>query len=132
MAEPGEGPTTRKVDAGDPAGDTSPEPSAERFEAVLHSISDGVMTVDREWRITCFNRAAEEITGYRRSEVLGRFCYEVLRSDLCPDACPIQHTLDTGRPISGLVVYISDVNDKKIPVSVSTALYRNQKGAQER
>ncbi len=119
---------TRKTGAGDQAGDAFPGPSSEHFEAVLHSISDGVMTVDREWRITCFNRAAEEITGYRRREVLGRFCYEVLRSDLCPDACPIQHTVETGRPVSGLVVYISDVNGKKIPVSVSTALYRDNEG----
>jgi len=32
-------------------------------DAILESISDGVFTVDLEWRITSFNRAAEEITG---------------------------------------------------------------------
>jgi PAS domain S-box-containing protein len=95
---------------------------------VVHSISDGVLTVDREWRITCFNRAAEEITGYERSEVMGRFCYEVLRSDLCRDACPIQHTLETGKPVSGLVVYISGRQEERIPVSVSTALFRDKEG----
>ena len=31
-------------------------------EAILESISDGVFTVDKDWRITSFNRAAEEIT----------------------------------------------------------------------
>lgn len=100
----------------------------ERFEAVVHSISDGVMTVDREWRITCFNRAAEEITGYRRSEVLGRLCYEVLRSDLCHEACPVRRTLETGKPVTGLVVYITDAEDRKVPVSVSTALFRDAQG----
>jgi PAS domain S-box-containing protein len=104
------------------------EPSPERFEAVVQSISDGVVTVDRQWRIACFNRAAEEITGYRRSEVLGRFCYEVLKSDLCQDACPIRRTLKTGTPVSGLVVYITDAHDRKVPVSVSTALYRDRQG----
>jgi len=104
------------------------EPSPERFEAVVQSISDGVVTVDRHWRITCFNRAAEEITGYRRSEVLGRFCYEVLKSDLCQDACPIRRTLETGTPVSSLVVYITDAHDQKVPVSVSTALYRDREG----
>ena len=103
-------------------------PSPERFEAVVHSISDGVLTVDREWRITCFNRAAEEITGYKRPDVLGRFCYEVLRSDLCRDACPIRRTLETGTPVSGLVVYITDSRDQQVPVSVSTALYRDREG----
>jgi PAS domain S-box-containing protein len=102
--------------------------SAERFEAVVQSISDGVLTVDREWRITCFNRAAEEITGYRRPDVLGRFCYDVLRSDLCLDACPIRHTLETGKPVAGLVVYITDAQDRRVSVSVSTALYRDPRG----
>lgn len=104
------------------------EPSPERFQAVVQSISDGVLTVDRNWRITCFNRASEEITGYRREEVLGRLCYEVLRSDLCKDACPLRHTLDTGRPVSGLVVYITDAEGQRVPVSVSTALYRDSQG----
>ena len=102
--------------------------SPERFEAVVQSISDGVLTVDREWRITCFNRAAEEITGYRRSEVLGRHCYEVLRSDLCQEACPLRHTLEEGKPVSGLVVYVTDAQDRRVPVSVSTALYRDREG----
>jgi len=104
------------------------ELSPERFEAVVQSISDGVMTVDRDWRITYFNRAAEEITGYSRSEVLGRYCHEVLRSDLCRDACPIRHTVETGKPVGGLVVYISDRNGDKCPVSVSTALFRDRDG----
>jgi PAS domain S-box-containing protein len=104
------------------------EASWERFEAVVQSISDGVLTVDREWRITCFNRAAEEITGYRRPDVLGRFCYEILRSDLCRDACPLQRTLESGLPVSGLVVYITDAQERRVPVSVSTALYRDRQG----
>ena len=115
-------------DAGDverlPPVDISPE----RFEAVVHSISDGVMTVDRCWRITCFNRAAEEITGYRRAQVLGRHCYEVLRSDLCQEACPVRHTVETGKPVAGLVVYLTDARDRKVPVSVSTALFRDTRG----
>lgn len=117
--EPGRGP-----DPGSDSGDPSPE----RFEAVVHSISDGVLTVDREWRITCFNRAAEEITGYRRADVLGRFCYEVLRSDLCRDACPLRRTLESGTPVSGLVVYITDSQERRVPVTVSTALYRDREG----
>jgi len=104
------------------------EPSLERFEAVIHSISDGVLTVDRRWRITCFNRAAEKITGYQRSEVMARPCYEVLRSDLCRDVCPIRYTVETGRPVTGLVVYITDKDDNRVPVSVSTAIYRNKLG----
>ena len=39
---------------------------------ILDSIADGVFTVDRNWRITSFNRAAEEITGVSRDEAIGQ------------------------------------------------------------
>ena len=103
-------------------------PSPERFEAVIHSISEGVFTVDREWCITCFNRAAEEITGIPRSEALGRRCYDVLRSNICKDACAIQYTIETGRPVVNLTAYLTDREGSQIPVSVSTALFRNKHG----
>lgn len=41
-------------------------------EAILESISDGVFTVDSDWRITTFNRAAEEITGTPRRRLSER------------------------------------------------------------
>ena len=104
------------------------ELSPERFEAVIHSVSDGVFTVDRKWRITCFNRAAEEITGIPRSEALGQRCNEVLKSNICKDACVIQYTIETGRPVVNLTVYLTDKQGLQIPVSVSTALFRNKKG----
>jgi PAS domain S-box-containing protein len=104
------------------------KPSPDRFEAVIHSISDGVFTVDSQWRITCFNRAAEEITGVSRSEALGRRCYEVIKSNICKDACVIQYTIDTGRPVVDLMIYFTDKQGLQIPVSVSTALFRNKKG----
>lgn len=37
-------------------------------EIILESISEGVFTVDHNWRIMTFNRAAEEITGTPRVE----------------------------------------------------------------
>ena len=52
-------------------------------EAILESISDGVFTVDEEWRITSFNRAGEEITGVNREEAIGQRCSEVFRSSIC-------------------------------------------------
>ncbi len=39
-------------------------------DLILDSIADGVFTVDKEFRITSFNRAAEEITKFSRDERL--------------------------------------------------------------
>jgi PAS domain-containing protein len=37
-------------------------------DVILESISEGVFTVDENWRITSFNRAAEQITGVARKQ----------------------------------------------------------------
>ncbi len=100
----------------------------ERFEAVLQSISDGVITVDSKWRITCFNNAAQRILGIPRIKALGRRCYEVLKADVCKGACPLQYTIEKGIPVAGLVVHFTNSEGLKVPVSISTALFRNKEG----
>lgn len=94
----------------------------------MESISDGVFTVDPEWRITSFNRAAEEITGVPRKEAIGRRCSEVFRSSMCGAACALQQTLKTGKPIIGKSGYIIDSDGNRIPISVSTAVLRGAAG----
>ncbi|MGD2121393.1 MAG: sigma 54-interacting transcriptional regulator [Gemmatimonadota bacterium] len=100
----------------------------DRFEAILSSISDGVFTVDTMGRITCFNRAAEVITGFSKEHALGRPCHTIFQSDVCQDACALKYTLDTGEPIVDLVVSIRSAGGEEIPVSISTALVRDSEG----
>jgi PAS domain S-box-containing protein len=97
-------------------------------ESILESISDGVFTVDQDWCITSFNRAAEEITGIRRTEAIGRRCAEVLRASLCEGACALQRTLESGRPIINQPCFIVDGSGRRIPISISTAILRNSDG----
>jgi two-component system response regulator HydG len=49
---------------------------------VFETVRDGLMIVDKDGNILFFNRAAEEITGYGKAEVLGKQC-TVLDSDTC-------------------------------------------------
>jgi PAS domain S-box-containing protein len=97
-------------------------------EAVLESISDGVFTVGLDWRITYFNRAAEEITGISRKEAIGRFCSEVFRSSMCEAECALRHTLKTGKPVIGKSGYMIDSAGARIPISVSTAVIKDAGG----
>ncbi len=97
-------------------------------EAILESISDGVFTVDPEWRITSFNRAAERITGVSREEAIGRRCAEVFRSSTCGPSCALQKTLRTGRPVIGRSTYIVVADGTRVPVSLSTAVLKDAKG----
>ncbi len=59
----------------------------EQEELVLNNISDGILAHDCERRIFFFNRAAEEITGYRRAEVLGQDCHEAMEGGFCEGLC---------------------------------------------
>ncbi|WP_147819457.1 sigma-54 interaction domain-containing protein [Salidesulfovibrio onnuriiensis] len=106
----------------------SHEPSCTQYQAILESISDGVFTVDLDWRITSFNRAAEEITGIPRHEALGKPCSEVFRSTMCNERCCLRETRRTGKPLVGRSGYIIDAAGNRIPISLSTAVLRNAQG----
>jgi len=97
-------------------------------DAILESISDGVFTVDLNWRINSFNRAAEVITGISRKDAIGRFCSEVFRSNMCETDCALRKTLKNGRPIIGRSGYIIDEDGGRIPISLSTAVLKNSSG----
>jgi hypothetical protein len=66
---------------------------------ILDSINEGVFTVDLDWRITAFNRAAERILGVSREHAVGKPCCEVFRASICENACAPRETLATGRPV---------------------------------
>jgi PAS domain S-box-containing protein len=95
--------------------------------AILESISDGVFTVDRDWRITSFNRAAEEITGIPRTEAIGRPCAEVFRSSMCEADCALRKTLEHGNAVINRTAFIVNADGARVPISVSTAVLRDDK-----
>ncbi len=102
--------------------------SPDRFEAILSSISEGVFTVDTSFRIACFNQAAERITGFKRSEVLGQNCREILQGAICKDACALKYTMETGEPVVELTTTIRDRDNQEIPVALSTAVLHDEAG----
>ncbi len=61
-------------------------------DPILDSINEGVFTVDHDWRITAFNRAAERITGVRKQDAVGRVCSDVFRASICEEACALRRT----------------------------------------
>jgi PAS domain S-box-containing protein len=104
------------------------KPCDERFEVVLNSTSDGVFAVDSDWRITCFNAAASRILGVDREEAMGSPCHEVFRSNICKEACALRYTMQTGKPVVNLLIYLRNARGQRVPVTISTALLKNQDG----
>jgi PAS domain S-box-containing protein len=100
----------------------------QHYELILDSLAEGVFTVDMNWRITSFNRAAERITGIERAQAMGRFCFEIFRADVCETGCMLRRTLETGTPISNTAVYVYRADKKKIPISIATTLLQDAEG----
>ncbi|MFZ3056486.1 MAG: sigma 54-interacting transcriptional regulator, partial [Smithella sp.] len=95
---------------------------------ILDSIADGVFTVNKDWQITSFNRAAEKITGVPKEEAIGQLCKDVLKADICEKSCCLRATMKTGEPIVNKKVQIIDADGHRFPISISTALLRDKKG----
>lgn len=102
--------------------------SSQSIEIILDSIADGVFTVDPQWRITSFNRAAETILGISKEEAIGRPCCEVFRSSICESRCALKETLETGKSIIDKKIYVVEVKGERIPISISTAILKDKKG----
>jgi len=114
------------------SGKSSPKKTSFQLQdeqsAILDSIADGVFTVDKDWRITTFNRAAEQITGVSRGEAVGQLCKDVLKADICEKKCCLRTTMKNGIPIINKKVHIIDAAGRRLPISISTALLRDKSG----
>ncbi|NLF68369.1 MAG: sigma 54-interacting transcriptional regulator [Candidatus Anammoximicrobium sp.] len=97
-------------------------------EVILDSIADGVFTVDEDWKITSFNRAAERITGVPRTQALGKKCFDVFQSSICQTNCALRDTIRSGRQWVDRRINVLNSQGEEIPVSISTSILRDEKG----
>jgi PAS domain S-box-containing protein len=70
------------------------EPSVEQILSnkenllrILDNLKEGIIAHDIQRRIFFFNQEAERITGYTRSEVLGKDCHEAFGAPFCGEYC---------------------------------------------
>jgi len=97
-------------------------------DVILDSISDGVFTVDDQWKITSFNHAAEKITGIDRQEAVGKNCSEVFKANICETECALKYTMKHGKSIINKKIFIIDTFGIKKTISISTALLKDKEG----
>jgi len=70
---------------------------------LLEASPDGVLVIDRDYRIINSNNSYLVTCGLERNAILGKFCYEVMGQSLTPcsdrDACcSVLETIKTGKP----------------------------------
>ncbi|MBW2053017.1 MAG: sigma 54-interacting transcriptional regulator [Deltaproteobacteria bacterium] len=71
-----------------------------KFEGILDSLNEGIIAHDIYRRITFFSKAAEEITGYKKEDVIGVDCYDAFGGAFCGGHCSFQES--PPRPIDHL------------------------------
>ncbi len=98
------------------------------IDLIFNSIADGIFTVDLDWKITSFNRAAEEITGISKEDAIGRTCREVLRASCCEQDCPLKEATETNKAVVNRIVSIIDAKGEARAISICAALLRDERG----
>ena len=104
------------------------EDSKTYTDLIIESIADGIFTVDLDWAITSFNKAAQDITGIAKEEALCGTCREVLRASCCETDCPLKEAMGSGNPVVNRIVSIIDTNGMKRSLSISAAPIRDADG----
>lgn len=97
-------------------------------ETILESITEGVFTIDRKWRIASFNKAASRITGVPKNEAIGRPCCEVFKASICERECALRQTMEGKPPIVAKQVFIVNAEGCRVPICISTAVLTDRDG----
>jgi PAS domain S-box-containing protein len=105
------------------------------YRAVLDGIATGAYVVDLNRTILLWNRAAEQIAGFYRQEVVGRCCADnlLMHCDengigLCYVACPLSETMHDGKPREA-DVFLRHKDGERVPVRVWATPLHDAHGA---
>jgi PAS domain S-box-containing protein len=99
-----------------------------RTDVILNSIAEGVITVDKEFKITFINAAAEQMTGFKKDDVIGKFCKGVFKSEFCFSNCPIAQVLKNGKSVFDLDTFINCSNLQVLPIRLNAAVLKDENG----
>lgn len=95
-------------------------------EEILNSLVEGVMTIDKEFKINFINRAAEKLTGLINDDVIGKQCNEICKLEFCETECPISIVLKNGKPINDFNSKITSPNGVILPVKLNASVITNE------
>ena len=104
-------------------------------ETVLHSIADGVYTVDLNRVVLSWSKGGEAITGYTAEEAIGRSCADFLHHTdesgevLCrTNRCPFLRVWASGQPVGTEQVSAHHKEGWLVPMAVTAAPIFDESG----
>jgi diguanylate cyclase (GGDEF)-like protein/PAS domain S-box-containing protein len=108
--------------------------SQDLYRTIVENMHDGLYFVDRERRITYWNKGAERITGYTADEVVGTSCannilvhVDALGRELCKGSCPLIASMADGATHEA-EVFLHHKLGHRLPVWVRTSPLRGPDG----
>ncbi|MBM2827159.1 MAG: transcriptional regulator [Dehalococcoidia bacterium] len=93
---------------------------------MVHLCADGAFAVDGGLRVSAWNSVAEALLGYSATDVLGRYCWEVLRAEtpdgrvVCSPSCPAASEFHRCVPFTEGEVICPGRDGSLIQVTLST------------
>lgn len=96
--------------------------------AIVSSVSDAILALDRERRVILFNPAAADMTGFEPEEMLGKRCTEILDGQLCGVGCYMDETLQQEKGIRDYECDLSRKDGGQRRVVLQTDLLKDEKG----
>lgn len=102
------------------------------LENVINSIDDGILVVDRGYRVVTVNNAWLSRIGKSKEAVVGRYCYQISHGLAGPckgkhNECPVKETFRTGRSCQVLHIHNGNGGDERY-VEIYASPVRNEKG----
>jgi diguanylate cyclase (GGDEF)-like protein/PAS domain S-box-containing protein len=104
------------------------------YEKIVENLHDGLYFVDRDRVITYWNKAAEKISGFTASEVIGKSCFDNILThvdsegnSLCHGMCPLAATIADGKPHED-EIYMHHKDGHRVPVSVRVSTLTDKNG----
>lgn len=97
-------------------------------EQILEQLGEGVLIIDRHFRIVYFNGRAEQITLHSRGEVLGRTCREILKLANCQESCPAVRARQEGQSVIDYEAQVTTRLGRQIPIHIRFSVIREPGG----
>ena len=98
----------------------------ERKDLMLRTMPSALFTVDLNRRITSWNKKAEDITGLKAEEVIGKDCIVAMNCDACKKGCSLFDD-SIEKPIYGKECTMG-INGKLLTILKNADIFRDSQG----
>ncbi len=104
-----------------------------RIESILENNPDGIMMVNVQRQILSFNAAMERLTGWKREEVIGKRCFDILQASdrdgtVCALKCPLVKAIQSSESYFELSGTIRTKSGRKLDVAMTYSIVRSPNG----